>query len=80
MQITATELKANLGKYLALAEVEDVRIIKNGRETVTISNTHKDRIKAMQSIFGIIKPDLNSIDELRNERLTKKLGYELWKS
>ena len=78
MQITATELKANLGKYLALAEVEDVRIIKNGRETVTISNTHKDRINAMQSIFGIIKPDrLNSIDELRNERLTKKLGYEL---
>ena len=78
MQITATELKANLGKYLALAEVEDVRIIKNGRETVTISNTHKDRIKAMQSIFGIIKPDcLNSTDELRNERLVKKLGYEL---
>ena len=78
MQITATELKANLGKYLALAEIEDVRIIKNGRETVTISNTYKDRIKAMQSIFGIIKPDrLNSIDELRNERLIKKLGYEL---
>ena len=78
MQITATELKANLGKYLALAEVEDIRIIKNGRETVTISNTHKDRIKAMQSIFGIAKTDEPlSLDALRHERLAKKLGYEI---
>ena len=78
MQITATELKENLGRYLALAETEDIQITKNGRDTVTISNSHKDRIKAMQAIFNIAKIN-NSIsdDDLRYERLTKKLGYKV---
>ena len=30
MSITATELKANLGKYLQMAETEDIYITKNG--------------------------------------------------
>ena len=78
MQITATELKENLGKYLSLAETEDIQITKNGRNTVTISNSHKDRVKAMQTIFNIPKAE-NSIsdDDLRYERLTKKLGYKI---
>lgn len=78
MQITATELKENLGRYLALAETEDIQITKNGRDTVTISNSHKDRIKAMQAIFNIAKTN-NPIsdDDLRYERLTKKLGYKI---
>ena len=78
MQITATELKENLGRYLALAETEDIQITKNGRDTVTISNSHKDRIEAMRAIFNIAKTN-NSIsdDDLRYERLTKKLGYKI---
>ena len=78
MQITATELKENLGRYLALAETEDIQITKNGRDTVTISNSHKDRVKAMQAIFNIAKTN-NSIsdDDLRYERLSKKLGYKI---
>ena len=31
MSVTATELKMNLGKYLMLAETEDVFITKNGK-------------------------------------------------
>ena len=78
MQITATELKANLGKYLALAETEDIQITKNGRDAVTLASTHKDRIKAMQSIFNLAKADNSvSADDLRDERLARKLGYKI---
>ena len=31
MSITATELKSNLGKYLKLAENEDIFITRNGK-------------------------------------------------
>ena len=31
MSITATELKTNLGKYLMLAEKEDIYITRNGK-------------------------------------------------
>ena len=78
MQITATELKNNLGKYLALAEQEDIQVTKNGRSTVKLSGSNEDRVKSMRSIFGAIKTDEPiSLDEIRYERLTKKLGYKI---
>ena len=78
MQITATELKNNLGKYLELAEREDIQVTKNGRNIVTMSSPNKERVKNMQSIFGIVKTDKPiSLDEIRYERLTKKLGYKI---
>ena len=36
MSITATELKMNLGKYLQLAESEDIFITKNGKKAYLI--------------------------------------------
>ena len=78
MQITATELKNNLGKYLELAEKEDIQITKNGRSIVTMSSLNKERVKNMQSIFGAIKTDEPiSLDALKYERITKELGYEV---
>ena len=38
MSITATELKTNLGKYLQLAESEDILITKNGKVVAMLSN------------------------------------------
>ncbi len=78
MSITATELKENLGKYLALASTEDIYVTKNGRAIAKISSPHQDRVEAMKSIFGIIPADQRiSPDEARYERLTKKLGYRV---
>ena len=36
MSVTATELKMNLGKYLMLAETEDVFITKNGKGDLAV--------------------------------------------
>ena len=45
MSITATELKSNLGKYLKLAENEDIFITRNGKVVAKLSNPNADRWK-----------------------------------
>ena len=70
MTITATEFKLNLGKYLALAETEDIFISKNGKVSVKLVNNDQDRIKAMQSLFGCLSSDV-TVEEAREERLRK---------
>ena len=43
MSITATELKSNLGKYLMLAETEDIYITRNGKVVAKLSNPYQER-------------------------------------
>ena len=47
MFITATELKTNLGKYLMLAETEDIYITRNGKVVAKLSNPYQDRVDAV---------------------------------
>lgn len=70
MSITATELKANLGKYLQLAEFEDIYITKNGKVVAKLSNPNVDRVKIAKSLIGSI-PDTVSYEEAMEERLDK---------
>ncbi len=71
MTITATEFKVNLGKYLVLAETEDIFISKNGRVSVKLVNSNQDKVEAMRSLFGSIPKDI-SLEEARDERLSRK--------
>ena len=68
MSITATELKTNLGKYLMLAETEDIYITKNGKVVAKLSNPNQDRIDIAKSLFGIIPSDV-TLEESKEERL-----------
>ena len=58
MSITATELKLNLGKYLKLAEDEDIYITRNGKIVAKLSNPNADRVKMAKSLLGVIPADL----------------------
>ena len=58
MSITATELKMNLGKYLLMAETEDIYITKNGKTIAKLTNPNQDRVDIAKSIFGIIPADI----------------------
>ena len=62
MSITATELKSNLGKYLALSQHEDVFITKNGKIIAKLSNPNIDRVALAKSLVGIIPPDVTVVD------------------
>ncbi len=70
MSITATELKNNLGKYLLLAEKEDIFITKNGKIVAMLSNPYQDRVDMAKSLFGVLKNDI-TLEEARDERLSK---------
>ena len=70
MSITATELKMNLGKYLMLAETEDIYITKNGKVIAKLTNPFQDRVDMAKSLFGILPADI-TLEEAREERLSK---------
>ena len=70
MSITATELKSNLGKYLKLAEHEDIFITRNGKVVAKLSNPNADRMAMAKSLLGVIPADV-SVEEAREERISK---------
>ncbi|MCF6093279.1 type II toxin-antitoxin system Phd/YefM family antitoxin [Microaerobacter geothermalis] len=68
MLITATEFKKNIGKYLMLAEDEDIFITKNGKSIAKLTSITKDKVNTAKSLFGILPADA-SLEEAREERL-----------
>ncbi|MGN0607021.1 MAG: type II toxin-antitoxin system Phd/YefM family antitoxin [Oscillospiraceae bacterium] len=68
MSITATEFKMNFGKYLMLAETEDIYITKNGKVVAKLTNPNQDRVDIANSLFGILPEDI-TVEEARDERL-----------
>ena len=70
MSITATELKANLGKYLQIAMTEDVFITQYGRVIAKLTNPFQDRVEIAESLFGIL-PQTMTIEEVREERINE---------
>lgn len=70
MTITATELKANLHKYLMMVENEDINITKNGKNIATLTSGKEAKRTALYSLVGIAK-DLNGID-IKEARLSRQ--------
>jgi prevent-host-death family protein len=74
VQITATEFKAKLGKYLSLAHRQDVHITKNGTD-IAVLTAPKSKSGWVDDISGII-PNISD-DEVKKseaERLVIKHG------
>ena len=77
MQIALSELKINVGKFVDLAEKEDIYITRNGKQVAKIIGTKRDRVADMKLLFGIAKlpqeyndPNYDpSYEKLRDERV-----------
>lgn len=69
MSITATELKANLGKYLLLAAKEDIYITQYGKVVAKLTNPFQDRVEIAESLFGIL-PQTMTLEEVKAERMS----------
>ena len=79
MQITLSDLKVNVGKYVDLAETEDVVITKYGKPAAKIIRYDKEpwymkklpeKITSVDSLFGTIPNDID-LDDVKIERLAK---------
>ena len=73
IQITATDLKSNLGKYLSLVGREDIYITKNGRDIAVLS-APKEKSSWVDDLIGIasgLESDFD-IKKFNGERLAQK--------
>lgn len=69
MQITATEFKLNMGKYLSMASRHDIFITKNGQRIARLTNPSPDRVAMLDSLVGIAQGVDISLDDIKKERL-----------
>ena len=70
MTVTATEFKANFGKYLELIATEDIFITRNGKTVAKVVNPQISAVDSLRGILGGISSDID-MDSLREERLLK---------
>lgn len=58
MEITATEFKKHLGKFIDMAaDGEDILVTKNGEHYVQIKSAKKDPVESIKSLVGILDLD-----------------------
>lgn len=79
MQISMSELIINIGKYVDMAETEDVIITKNGKPAAKITGVREEpwaekqipeRITSVEQLFGTLPSDI-VLDDIKAERLKK---------
>ena len=61
-RISVSELKTNAGKYVAMAQSQDIFITKNGKLIARLTTAKPDKVAAAKALFGILPSDVN-IDE-----------------
>ena len=78
MEITLTEFKVNLGKYIKMSEKEDILLTKNGKIVSRLTEPFSARKEKMEKqeiakkLGGSVKADYISPSDLRAERLSQK--------
>ena len=79
MQIALSDLKINVGKYVDLADSEDVIITKYGKPTAKIIRFDKEpwylkkvpeKVTDVEQLFGTLPNDID-LDDVKMERLTR---------
>ncbi|ABP67835.1 prevent-host-death family protein [Caldicellulosiruptor saccharolyticus DSM 8903] len=76
MIVNATEFKMRVGKYLKLAEKEEI-ITKNGRKVAKLTPIRKSDTSAVDFLYGLLENYGNKeidVKQIRNERLKKHEG------
>jgi len=78
MIINATEFKTRAGKYLAIADREEIIITRNGREVaMLVSIKKKGKTPNADFLYGLLSDSENgdtTPEQIRVERINKKYG------
>ena len=80
MQVSLSDLKVNVGKYVDLAETEDVIITKYGSKPAAkiirfdkepwFTKEIPEQITSVEQLFGTLPSDVD-LDDVKKERLSK---------
>ena len=68
LQISATDFKSNMGKYLTMVNSEEIQITKNG-VAIAVLSAPKQKASAVDQILGVIPNDGTDVKTARKERL-----------
>ncbi|HEX2954435.1 MAG TPA: hypothetical protein VHR47_10700, partial [Bacillota bacterium] len=68
--LLANGFEENMGKYLALANSEDIIITKNGKQVARLTGVHNTAMLT-DSLIGIIPDSSVNLTTLREERLER---------
>ena len=68
MLVSLSELKSNPGKYVSLADKEDIYITKNGKRVARLTSARPGKLASAKELFGILPADTD-LDSAREERL-----------
>lgn len=74
LQITATELKQNLGKYLSIVNKEEIIITRNGIPVAKLSIPKEKEMNLVSQLIGVIPNDDYTVEDARRERLLEDEG------
>ncbi|MCL2215846.1 MAG: type II toxin-antitoxin system Phd/YefM family antitoxin [Defluviitaleaceae bacterium] len=67
LQVTATDFKTNLGKYLTLVSKENIHITKNGVD-IAILIPPKPQPSIIDELLGVIPDDGFTVKQARQKR------------
>ncbi len=65
--ITATELKENFGKYMALGQNERIEVTLRGKHIFTIVPQKEQLVQEMNSLFGILPKEAYYDEDIDRE-------------
>jgi len=71
MFVTATEFKSNIGRYLTMANTEDIVITRNGKSVAKLTHARDVKLLTLRSMRGILKGSDVDLQKAREERLAK---------
>lgn len=71
-QISLTQLKTNLGKYVTMARDQDIFISKNGKVVAKLVTAKVDKVAAAEELISMFpKGEKVDYDKIREERLMR---------
>lgn len=71
-QISVSDLKANTGKYVSMAQEDDIFITKNGKVVAKLVTAKVDKVESLnrlKSLFAGVDITDDDVDAAREERL-----------
>ncbi len=73
MNVTATEFKLNMGKYLELVQNEDIIITKNGKKVAVLVNPGVNTVRSLKGMLQLPE-ELQGMDykEIKEMRIRDK--------
>lgn len=75
LQVSATDFKQNLGRYLDLVREQEIHITRNGEDIAVLAAPKVQPVSRVQRMSGLLRgfPDMDA-NEIRGERLRSKHG------